>query len=85
MRCAAPDCPSRAVHFHHVVYRQHIRGVGGDVDDPRAVMPLCFSCHGDHHARCRVLPRSCLPAAAVEFAHEVLGAWADDYLARRYA
>lgn len=78
-------CKARAVHSHHVVYAQHVSRAGGDLKDPRNLVPLCFSCHGAHHARSRVIPLSKLPDAVYEFARGLLGPAAFDYLQRRYA
>jgi hypothetical protein len=81
-RCAV--CNLRAHHDHHVVYEQHVRKHGGDPDDPRNLMPLCFQCHGSHHGRSRVIGRHKIPAAALEFADGLLGDYAQDYFARYY-
>lgn len=79
-------CGMPAEQIHHVVYQQHVRRNGGSVRDSRNFMLLCHDCHRRHHNRVAPIPRSSLPAAAVEFAVELLGEdYADDYLARRYA
>lgn len=84
--CMAPDCPSGTgwLALHHICYRQHLRRSGGDEWDPRNGFTLCPSCHTSHHRRGRVLPVSCLPDAALEFAQEVFGGYAADYLRRYY-
>lgn len=74
----------RGIALHHVVYRQHVRREGGDEWDPRNALPLCDSCHSRHHRRSRVIALSVLPASALEFASELLGAYAFDYLRRYY-
>jgi hypothetical protein len=75
-------CPQRAVHAHHVVYRQHCRGHEADL---RNMVPLCFRCHEKHHTRTGVLRTRVLPDEALEFAVEVLGAGpAQAYMERYY-
>jgi len=81
-RCAI--CNLNAHHWHHVVYEQHVEKHGGDTTDPRNLMPLCFQCHGAHHGRSKVIGLHKIPKAAIDFAHELLGAYAGDYLARYY-
>jgi 5-methylcytosine-specific restriction endonuclease McrA len=85
-RCALCGGPGGelGIVLHHVVYRQHVRVERGDEWDPRNAMPLCNSCHMSHHRRGRVIPLSKLPDLAYEFAGELLGRAAYDYLARRY-
>lgn len=85
-RCAL--CPSRqGLHIHHVVYEQHVRREGGDIYDPRNGMTLCFKHHFEHHnAYNRRIDRARLPAAAIEFAVELMGAdRAELYLSRYYS
>jgi hypothetical protein len=68
---------------HHVVYKQHL-----PVElrwDPRNALPVCDDCHERHHNASRRIPLSALTAQNLEFAREVLGAAAGDYLERRYA
>jgi hypothetical protein len=76
---ASPDDP------HHVVYQQHLRERTLPLWDWRDGVPLCRRCHDAHHNRSRPLCCSLLPDAALEFAFEHLGAYASDYLSRRYA
>lgn len=83
-RCKAPGCTRRAVHLHHVVYRQEVERRGGDIDDRRNLMALCQLCHFDHHARADVIPLSALGDVHLDYAFELLGAFAYDYLQRRY-
>jgi 5-methylcytosine-specific restriction endonuclease McrA len=71
--------------LHHVVYRQHVRAEGGDCWDPRNAMNLCNSCHSSHHRRGRLIALWMLPASALEFAGELYGPGAYDYLRRRYS
>lgn len=78
-------CGARPIDPHHVCYQQHLRAGGHPLWDPRDGMPLCRSCHDSHHNGSRRIPCSRLPDEALEFAFEILGAYASDYLARRYA
>ena len=84
--CAHPGCLKRShvEHEHHVVYEQHVRANGGDRWDPRNALRLCVSCHSSHHHRGRVLPLVALRDANLQFAFELLGAGAYDYLRRYY-
>ena len=76
-----------AIDLHHVVYEQHVRDAGGEVYDPRDGLTLCRVCHAAHHGqqdRGKV-PLSLLRDENYEFAFELLGPAAFDYLRRRYA
>lgn len=84
-RCNGPGCTNRAVHQHHVVYAQEVRRRGGDLKDRRNLLALCWRCHMDHHARTDVLPLTVLGDVHIDYAIELLGAYAFDYLERRYA
>ena len=85
-KCAVPGCPGIGrLALHHVIYRQKIRRVGGDVWDPRDALTLCNSCHGRHHQRGRPVPLALLANENYEFAWELLGSAAYDYLRRRYS
>lgn len=83
-RCKAPGCTRRAVHLHHVVYKQEVGRRGGDTDAAANYLPLCFQCHGDHHGGNDKLPLRVLPDEAIEWAFDLLGAYAYDYLRRKY-
>lgn len=83
MRCLM--CPARAVHDHHAIYRQEIARRKGDQKDPRNLVPLCFDCHGAHHGRSRVIFLTDLPDSVYEFATELMGPAAFDYMSRRYS
>lgn len=63
-------CGRRAVHMHHVVYQQFIRG---HEKDDRNMVPVCFRCHERHHSRTCVFSLGLLPDSVFEFAAEVLG------------
>ena len=78
-------CGEPAEQLHHVVYQQHVRKRGGDLGDERNFLPLCYECHRRHHSRHAVLAASCLPDAAWQFADELMGEAAPDYLGRYYA
>lgn len=68
---------------HHVVYAQEVRRRGGNEWDGRNAMRLCDRCHGKHHGPQRIaLGR--LSEANLDFAFELLGPFAYDYLRRRY-
>lgn len=86
-QCVHPLCedPHRPSHEHHVVYEQHVKREGGDRWDPRNALRLCVSCHSSHHRRGRVVPLVALRDENYEFAAELLGSAAYDYLRRRYA
>jgi cytochrome c553 len=47
-------------------------------------MAVCADCHERHHNASRRIPLSRLSSTHLEFAREVLGDYADDYLARYY-
>lgn len=85
--CQHPTCEGAATKLdeHHVVYRQHIRSHGGDEWNPRDALLLCAACHQSHHKRGRVLPLVALRDENYEYAFELLGPAAYDYLRRYYA
>jgi len=78
--CAVCGLP--ADHLHHVVYRQHCPA--GTEWDVRNGLALCYGCHEAHHTGARRIRLDVLRRDNLAFAREVLGAAADDYLARRY-
>lgn len=74
---------------HHVVYEQHVRAIdpsrAWDLDNALSLGQFC-RCHARQHAGSHRLAASILPAAAVEFAVEMLGDGpAALYVARYYA
>lgn len=77
-------CAKPAEQMHHLCYRQHVRKHGGDVDDPRNLMALCYDHHRRHHNRLAPIHRDLLPDVAVEFMEELMGEAAQDYIARYY-
>lgn len=84
--CCVRCGTERRLQLHHVVYEQEIRRLDGDVYDPRASLTLCIECHVQHHKALRhTIPLVLLRDENYEFAFELLGAAAFDYLTRRYA
>lgn len=86
--CRHPSCPGQrdVLALHHVVYRQEVERVGGEVWDPRNSLTLCDGCHSSHHRRgSRIVPLSVLRDENYEYAAELLGREAAyEYLRRRY-
>lgn len=77
---------TRALHFHHVIYEQHLKLDGGDPYDPANGMTVCQSCHRRHHDAVRRIPFPNVPDAASDFAIRLLGPdRAALYFARFYA
>lgn len=71
---------------HHVIYRQQLKRVGGDLWDGRNALALCASHHATHHHQITALALSALRDENYQFAVETLGAdTAHNYLRRRYA
>lgn len=84
-------CESLAVwQPHHVVYRQECRRRGAPEWDPRNVLRVCIvpitGCHYRHHDGTQGTPITTakLTDDNIEFAFEVLGVYAVDYLRRHY-
>lgn len=66
-------CGERAIHRHHVCYRQWVRDPswsGEDINHPDNLVPLCLSCHGRHHSGFARIPLARLPDVAVRFAYD---------------
>jgi hypothetical protein len=85
-RCQCCGVPGR-LERHHVILAQHVRAEGGAVYDLRNSLTLgrYCRCHRSHHQAAVRLPLSCVPAAALGFAVELLGEHqAAAYLARFY-
>lgn len=78
-------CGARAVQEHHVIYRQELRRRRGDMKDRRNLIPLCLRCHERHHSRIAPISLSNLPDEVFDFAYELMGPAAYDYLGRHYA
>lgn len=60
------------------------RQQGAMLKDRRNLVPVAFGCHADHHTGAKRLPLAVLPDSVFEFAFELLGPAAFDYLGRRY-
>lgn len=85
--CQHPGCLGDVLGLnqHHVVYEQHVKDRGGDRWDARNALCLCHACHTSHHRRgTRVVPISALRDENLEFAFDLLGEAALDYLRRYY-
>lgn len=52
--------------------------------DPRNGLTLCGGCHSAHHKRGRIVPIRALRPENLEYARELLGEAAEDYLRRYY-
>lgn len=87
--CRHPRCRAaeHGMHQHHVVYRQELVRVNGDVWDPDNALQLCHGCHSSHHRRgMRIVPLSALRDENYAFAVIALGAGPGyEYLRRRYS
>jgi len=91
-------CGHPPAHLHHVTYQQELtrvyrtarregratRPLKAILGDERNLVPAAHLCHGSHHARSQPYRLDMLPDSAYEFAAEVLGVRAHDWLARRY-
>lgn len=82
--CRIRDCARRVTHQHHVVKQQDLDDVGGDPADSRNALGLCTICHERHHKATRKVRGSELRTENFEFARELYGDYAEDYLARYY-
>jgi hypothetical protein len=74
----------RSVHSHHVIYEQELRNRGLPIFDRRNCMAICKTCHERHHTRARIIPVASIADETLEYAFEVLGLYAYDYLRRVY-
>ena len=70
---------------HHVIYQQELKRIGREdaLWDKRNALRLCPRCHGDNHGLYQVKLTD-LTDANYEFAFEVLGERASDYLRTKY-
>jgi hypothetical protein len=75
----------RAVHSHHVVYEAELRRRGLPKYDYANLMALDFDCHLSHHNGSQRIPLSLLSDENLDYAFNILGAYAYDWLGRRYA
>lgn len=86
--CAQEGCRRNwPWHPHHVIYRQELQKMGiTDITvlwDKRNALRLCPDCHMNHHNLHHVKLK-CLTDANYEFAFEILGDRAGDYLRQHY-
>lgn len=84
VRCRA-CLTKKAAHSHHVTYEQELRKRGLPLYDRLNLMELCMDCHFSHHNRSKVIPLMMLSDDHLDYAFAKLGAYAYDYLTRRYA
>lgn len=84
-RARCVNCGERAVHQHHLLFRQELRRRRVDAGATESVAPMCWTCHGLVHEGGRKVSLSVFPDAVIGFAVDVLGPYAVDYLDRRYA
>lgn len=75
----------RAAHTHHVFYEGELRRRGLPKYDHANLMALCVDCHFNHHNGSKRIPLSLLTEENLEYAFNILGAYAYDWLRRRYA
>lgn len=84
-RCVCCGSDDR-LQLHHVIYAQNVRRAGGDPWDPRDSLTTCIRCHcGHHHGTKGRIALTLLRDENLDFAFELLGAAAYDYLRRHYA
>lgn len=72
------------LHLHHIISRQQLRRVDGNVSDPRNALTLCDRCHAQHHAKMPGIPLSVVlyhRPEVVAFAKELELTW---WLSREY-
>jgi hypothetical protein len=70
-------------HAHHVIRVQDVRE--GDPHDPRNALRLGVVVHSRHHMKFERVPLTALLATNIEYAFELLGDYAYDYLHRHYS
>lgn len=80
-------CKSKRVVSHHTVYEQEVRRRDRSlIWDVRNRTPICGRDHMRHHDDSPwKIPLAKLPDAAIEFAIDLLGPFAYDYLRRHYS
>lgn len=87
-RLACHKCKTKkSAHRHHVIYEQELDRRGLPKHDRRNLMGLCPGCHWNHHhgPYANKIPLGLLTDENLQYAFESLGAFAYDYLKRRYA
>lgn len=72
-----------AFHAHHAVRASDVRRAGGDPWDIRNALRLSIRVHFNHHGIYK-LPIGVLTDENIEFAYEVMGPAAYDWLSRYY-
>lgn len=77
----------RSAHSHHVVYEQELDNRGLPKFDRRNLMALCVDCHLGHHNGPpeNQIPVSLLSDGNLEYAFEMLGPYAYDYVLKHYS
>lgn len=88
-------CLEPAVQLHHAVTRQELRRIANKRNDgtkylvlaadPRNLVPVALACHGNHHSKSRPYTLAVLPDSVYEFAAELMGPRAFNWLRRYYA
>lgn len=69
---------------HHVVEKKYLKKHGLPLFDPRNALRLCESCHSRHTTASQRIPMESLRDENIDYAFEILGAYAYDYLHRYY-
>jgi hypothetical protein len=85
--CQNPYCEHKTAPWqaHHIIYEQHVKKEGWPKYDDRNALRLCNACHARHHDGTTFrIPLAVIPTCAIEYAREVLGDYANDYLMRHY-
>lgn len=85
--CAQCDRATRNWDAHHVIEKQELRRRGFDEWDPRNALRLCsgpLSCHAQHTGAAKRVDLKNLTDENLDYAFWALGAYAYDYLHRRY-
>jgi 5-methylcytosine-specific restriction endonuclease McrA len=72
-------CGGGPTQVHHIVPRSSFGAAAKHRQNEEAnLMPLCETCHVDHHTTARRVPRWALSPAAVEFVRQMKGeGWLD--------
>lgn len=70
---------------HHVVEKSWLKREGLPLDDRRNALRLSPDVHANHTTGMEQVPQRCLTDANIEYAFEVMGVRATDYLARKYS
>lgn len=81
--CAVKGCRNKDFDPHHAILEQHLRDRGLPRYDARNSLRLCRDHHFGHHGT-KKLPTTVLTQVNIDYAAEVLGDFAYDYITRRY-